>query len=643
VGRNIKSSQSASISKTPKRKGQAIAAPGPDFIAERNEQLRRLFPEAFAEGRVDFDKLRAALGGGADERPERYSFTWAGKRQAICELQKPTWGTLVPCREESVNFDTTQNLFIEGENLEVLKLLYKSYFGRVKLIYIDPPYNTGNDFVYPDDFADPKDAYLRITGQKDAEGNLLTSNPETSGRFHSAWLSMMYPRLFLARQLLRDDGVIFVTIDDVEIHNLRLLMNEIFGEENFITQIEWQKRYTRSNNTDNFTSVIDHVLVYSRSIGFKPNLLERDEEANSRYANPDNDPRGPWKATPFLNQVPPAKRPNLCYEIVNPSTGQKTWPDKKAWRSSKDVLARLQKENRLWWGKDGKSPVPDIKTFLSEVRQGMTPTNFWDHAFAGHTDAANAEIKDLFGEKVFDTPKPSRLIRRMLEIGTSSDTEDTVFDFFGGSCSTAQAVLEQNRTDGGNRCFVIVQLPEPTPKTSAARTAGFKSIAEVSKERIRRVVAKMSKKTEGELPLKNEEMPEDLGFSVFKLTPSAFKPWPGADPSRPDEYARTMELFADPLVVGWKSEPVIHEVALREGFSLTARLEKLSGIKGNTVWRVTDADKGQSFRICLDDELKETAARALGLAIDELFICRDAALTDKLAANLALQCRLRTI
>jgi adenine-specific DNA-methyltransferase len=277
--------------------GEPVHRETVNVAEEQLARLKELFPETFAEGQVDFEKLRATLGDLVDDRPERYTFTWAGKRDAIRLLQTPTRATLVPCREESVNFDETQHVFIEGDNLEVLKLLYKPYFGRVKMIYIDPPYNTGNDFIYPDNFADPLATYLQLTGQQDAEGTLLTSNPETSGRYHSAWLSMMYPRLFLARQLLREDGVIFVSIDDHEVHNLRLLMNEVFGEENFIATVIWQKVYSPKNTAKHFSEDHDYALVYARSAEvWRPNLLPRTAASNARYDNPDSDPRGPWKS-----------------------------------------------------------------------------------------------------------------------------------------------------------------------------------------------------------------------------------------------------------------------------------------------------------------------------------------------------------
>ncbi len=425
-----------------------------DVVAQNVEALRALFPEIFTEGDIDVDVLRQLVGGRVAEDEEKYGLNWHGKRRARQLALTPSTGTLRPAPEESVDWETTQNLVIEGDNLEVLKLLQKSYAGKVKLIYIDPPYNTGKDFVYPDDFRDSIRNYQGITGQVGEGGRKLSSNTEASGRFHTDWLNMMYPRLRLARNLLREDGVIFVSIDDNEVQNLRALLNEIFGEENFVAQVEWQKRYTRSNNTDDFTSVIDHICIYQKSDSFKVNLLARDEAANARFTNPDNDPRGSWKATPFLNQVAPERRPNLCYPIRNPNTGKISNPDKKAWRYERTVFERLLAEDRLYWGKDGTRDVPDIKTFLSEVRAGMTPINFWSHQYAGHTDQANREIKDRFGDKVFDTPKPVLLVQRMLEHGTEG--EDLVVDFFAGSGTTGDAVMVQNASDGRGSVPLIV-------------------------------------------------------------------------------------------------------------------------------------------------------------------------------------------
>ena len=610
----------------------AVAREGYRLADDQVERLKAVFPEAFSEGKIDFEKLRATLGDLGDERPERYSFTWAGKRNAILELQKPTWGTLVPARDESVNFDTTQNVFIEGENLEVLKLLYKSYFGRVKLIYIDPPYNTGNDFVYPDNFADPKEAYLRITGQKDAEGNLLTSNPETSGRYHSAWLSMMYPRLFLARQLLRDDGLLFVSIDDHEVANLRLVLNEIFGEENFVANIVWQKRYVSNATAKYFSDMHDHVLVFAKDFSkIQIKRLERTEEQLADYKNPDEDERGPWRAQDLSASKPYAAG---LFTITGPTGGKFKPPPGRYWRCNEPTFDAWRRDNRIWFGKDGTSR-PMLKAFLSEAQKGITPNTWWSHDFAGHNKEATLEVKALFdGEAPFDTAKPVKLLKRCIELG--ADLDSIVMDFFAGSGSTAQAVLELNHEDGGNRRFILVQLPQPTKRKDYA------NIAEMTRERIRRVLKRMQKDKSDELNLEDATRLVDQGFVAFRLAPTNFKQW---EPAAADaaKLAREMDLFADPLVEKWKPENLIYEVALREGFGVTARLERLPAIKSNKVWRITDAEKEQTFRICLDDEVAPETVRTLELSTDDLFICRDCALTDKLAANLALQCRLRTI
>lgn len=609
------------------------------IVPEQVEQLRDIFPQAFTEGKIDFDKLKESLGEEVDSRPERYSFSWAGKRDAIRLLQTPSRATLVPAKKESINFDETNNIFIEGDNLEVLKLLYKSYFGRVKMIYIDPPYNTGNDFVYPDNFADPLDTYLKLTGQKTAEGNLLTSNPESSGRYHSAWLSMMYPRLFVARQLLRDDGVIFVSIDDHEVHNLRMIMHEIFGEENFVANVVWQKKYTRSNDAKWFSDNHDHILVFARlKEQLQLNLQPRTDEQKAAYSNPDNHPKGPWKATPL--HAKSGNSHDFKYKFRNgitwsPPTG--TYP-----RYSIETMKRMDVNNEIWFGADGRS-MPSRKSFLSDVKEGITPITIWLHDEVGHNHEANNELKALKLEGVFDNPKPTRLIKRMMELTTASNDSDIILDFFSGSCTTAHAMFDLNREDGGNRRFIVAQLPEPTPEKSRARDAGFNSIAEIGKERIRRVIAKMKKDKDGKLDLKNGSSSEDLGFNVFKLEASNYKPWTGPEKSDPEAYAAQMAAFIDPFVPGWKPENVIWEVAIKEGYGLNSEIIHMKGITENAVYHVTDPDKGQSFRICLDEVLKPAAIRALALGKNDLFICRDKAMTDELVANLALQCRLKTI
>ena len=570
----------------------------PDVVAENVEQLKTIFPEAFTEEKVDFEVLKQLLGGMVEEREEKYGLNWHGKRRARQLALTVSTGTLRPCPEESVDWDTTRNLIIEGDNLEVLKLLQKSYSGKVKLIYIDPPYNTGSDFVYPDDFRDNIKNYLELTGQTDGEGRKISSNTEASGRFHTDWLNMMYARLKVARNLLMPSGVMFITIDDVELSNLRKICDEVFGEENFIAQIEWEKRYTRSNNTDGFTSVIDHVLMYGKSEDAKPQLMDRDEAADARYENPDDDPRGPWKPIPFSNPLSPEERPNLAYTIVNPLTGERITPTRKAWRSSQEVFNRHVKENRVWWGKDGTSSVPNIKRFLSEVRQGMTPINLWSHEFAGHTDQANAEIKDIFGDKVFDTPKPLLLIQRMLELSTDASTSQLVLDFFAGSGTTGHAVIAQNIKDGGNRRFILVQMPEVILPSLPARKAGFNDVADITKERIRRAGKQLKER--------NQLFAGDVGFRVFKLASSNIRAW---EPNR-DDLPSTLEESVEHLKTDRTEQDILFELLLKLGIDLTASIEKKT-VAGKTVYSIGCG----TLVVCLSVEIDTAEVEPLAIGI----------------------------
>jgi adenine-specific DNA-methyltransferase len=603
-------------------------------MAERLTQLKELFPEAFVEGRIQWDRLRLALGDAVDERPERYTFGWAGKRDAIRLLQTPGHATLLPDRDASVRWDETENVCIEGDNLEVLKLLYKPYFGRVKMIYIDPPYNTGNDFIYPDNFADPLDTYLKLTGQRDAEGNPLTSNPETSGRYHSTWLSMMYPRLFLARQLLREDGVILVSIDDNEVANLKLLLNELYGEENFLAHITWQKRYVSNVTAQHLSDMHDHILAYARDrAAVTVNKRPRTEEQLKDYKNPDNDPRGPWRAQDLSASKPYSAG---MFTITTPSGREVNPPPGRYWRCNRAQYEEWLADDRIWFGIE-KSGRPMLKAFLAEVQEGLTPNTWWTHEYAGHNKEATLEVKALFdGASPFDTAKPVRLLQRLLEVFSVPDA--LVLDFFAGSATTGQAVVEQNREDGGNRRFILVQLPEPTGRDD------YPTIADISRERVRRVIARMEGEGEGKLALSGRDTPEGLGFKAFRLAPSNFRSWTAQEGTPdPDSYAEQLGTLLDPLVDGWTPEGVIQEVALKEGYGLNLHIERVDTVPAMTVYRVRDPLTGQGFHISLDEQVRRGDLDSLRLGADDLFVCRDAALDDETAANLALQCRLKTI
>ena len=425
-------------------------------------------------------------------------------------------------------------------------------------------------------------------------GNLLTSNVETSGRYHSAWLTMMYPRLFLARQLLQDDGIIFVSIDDHEVHNLRLLMNEVFGEENFIGGFVWRKKAGAGADSKLFFRQHEHILMYSRNIGQIGALFQPlTEKQRSEYKNPDNDPRGPWASTDLTRSDD--NDPARIYEVISP-TGKKFTA---CWSYTKSNFHTLINENRIWWGKQGNSK-PKRKRFLSD-KKGLTPRSWIDIAL---TSDGRRDLEKL-NFSVFDYPKPVKLIKHFLQIATNAN--DLILDFFAGSCTTAQAVLELNEEDGGNRRFITVQLPEPTPEESKARKAGYETISDLGKERVRQVLAKME---EGNLFYDSA----DLGVRVFKLTESNYQLWNGIEEDTPESYTEQMDLFSDnPLIEGWMPEDVIYEVAVKEGYRLDSSIEQVAGIEKNTIFRVVSSDKQQSFFICLDEELFQNELNKLEL------------------------------
>ena len=606
----------------------------PSPLDERLEDLKKMFPEFFTEGKLDVPKLRELLGEGIEEEKERYRFTWAGRRDAIQLLQTPTRATLVPCQEESVEFNTTGNLFIEGDNLEVLKLLYKPYFGKVKAIYIDPPYNTGGDFVYCDNYKDPLSSYLQMTGQKDAEGNSITNNVDKSGRYHSGWLSMMYPRLFLARQLLQDDGIIFVSMDDHEIYNLRMLMNEIFGEENMLQQIVWQRHGGGGNNAKHFALDHEYILAYAKnkeSIGLLRLPLTDEQKAEYTLVDKWHSTLGPHKTRSFLRMRPNDPRPGEQYEIELPD-GTKIFDEWK-WEEPRFLKAKAQDKIHFRKDRNGKWSV-EYKMYLHTSKR--VPRSLLTKE--ERNSDGKKQLSDVLGvADVLNNPKPVGLIKHLLQLST--DPDSLVVDFFAGSCTTAQAVLELNREDGGNRRFIMVQFPELTPENSIARKSGYKTISDIGKARIQGILTSMQKDN-GFIDSEDE----DLGVKTFKLSESNYRLWSGVSEDAPESYAEQMRIFSDnPLMEDWVPENVIYEVALKEGYRLDSLIEQVKDVERNTIFRVVSADQTQVFYICLDDALSQDDIDTLELTNDDLFVCRDQALDDTQAANLALQCRLKTI
>lgn len=509
---------------------------------------------------IDFDVLKQLLGENVDEKEERYGLNWHGKRQARQLALTPSRGTLRPCKDESVDWDNTKNLMIEGDNLEVLKLLQKSYTGKVKLIYIDPPYNTGKDFVYPDNFQDNMKNYLEITGQTE-DGARLSTNTETSGRYHTDWLNMIYPRLKLARNLLKEDGVIFISIDDAEVDNLKKVCSEIFGEENFVANIVWQKKYSPQNDATYFSDMHDHILVYAKqrknskndSNGWNIDFLPRSDEQNAAYKNPDNDPRGVWKSVDL--SVKTYSKAN-DYSITTPSGRIVTPPASRCWQVSEKRFAELCKENKIWFGENGNN-VPSIKRFLTEVQDGVVPTTWWSYKECGHNQEAKQELKKLMeGESVFfDTPKPLRLLDRILHLATTNDKNSIILDFFAGSGTTAHATLNKNIADSGSRRYIAVQLPEKIDDEK------YHTISELTKERLRRAGKKVRED--------NPEWKGDVGFRVFKLDTSNIRPWEATA----ETLSEQIDAYVSPILEGRSEEDLLTELMLKRGIDLSVNIE----------------------------------------------------------------------
>lgn len=612
----------------------------PNKADENFAKLAALFPNAVTETinengevvrAIDKDVLMQEISTVVvDGAEERYQFTWPDKKKAVLAANSPIAKTLRPCRAESVDFDNTENLYIEGDNLDVLKLLQETYLGKVKMIYIDPPYNTGNDFVYNDDFAENTVDYLDRSGQFDEEGNRLVLNTESNGRFHTDWLNMIYPRLRLAKDLLTDDGVIFISIDEHESHNLRKVCDEIFGRENFLANIIWEKRYTRSNNAKRFTTLTEPVLCYAKSIYNIDSIKEkRNEKADSIYSNPDNDPRGVWTSVSYVNPATKEQRPNLVYPIYNPFTKEEVNHPTNAWKYERNTYETHVKENKLYWGKNGENTYPRLKKFLSEMDGGMVPVDLWEHEDAGSTDLASKELEKLIGRKLFDFPKPIELIIKMISllINGENDKELIVLDFFSGSATTAHAVMQLNAEDGGNRKFIMVQLPEETDEKSEAYKAGYKNICEIGKERIRRAGAKIKE----ENPMTTADL--DTGFRVLTLDSTNMKDVY----YNPDELTiETLMGTVDNIKEDRTPEDLLFQVMLDLGVLLSSKIEQ-TVIGGKTVYIVGEYDLEivhPMIIACFDENVTEETITAVAKMKPYYFVMRDSSMAgDSVAAN----------
>lgn len=556
---------------------------------------------------VNFDVLRQLLGDNAvEDAPEAYEFNWVGKQAARAEVLQPTKKTLRPVKEDSVDWDNTQNLYIEGDNLEVLKLLQKSYLGKVKMIYIDPPYNTGNDFVYHDDFAMSADEYAEASGAVDELGNKYIKNMDSNGRFHSDWCSMIYSRLMVARSLLTEDGVIFISIDDNENYNLRKICDEIFGSSNFIAEIVWERAYAPINMVKHFSKSHDYILCYAKDIN-KPvcNGLPRPESTNAKYSNPDNDPRGLWR-TDNLSVGPVV--PSKVYEIITPSGRVCLPPKGRCWLYTKERYEEMVADNRIWFGENGDN-VPAPKRFLSEVKQGLTPMTIWKYTDVGHTQDSMRELRDLFdGEKVFDYSKPVKLMKQIVRLYTNSNENDIILDFFSGSASTAHAVLELNAEDNGNRHFMMVQLQEETPLDSEARKNGYMTIPEIGRDRIIRAASKILK----EHP---EFINQDKGFRVFRLDEGNYE-----DVKRsPKEFKQDqLDLFLNNIKTDRNDLDLLFGCMLDWGVQLSLPMTQ-KVVDGKTIYTVNDGD----LVACFAENVSEDVVKAMAEKMPLRVIFRD--------------------
>ena len=588
-----------------------------DRVEGNVERIAALFPNCVTEAVddqgnlrhvVDFDKLKVELGEVVEGNEERYQFTWPGKRDAIRLANSPIAATLRPVREDSVDFDNTQNLYIEGDNLDVLKLLRETYLGKVKMIYIDPPYNTGNDFVYEDDFSQAAGDYLANSGQYDDQGNRLVANTESNGRFHTDWLNMIYPRLKVARDLLTEDGVIFISIDDSEQCNLKKICDEVFGAVNFIDTVIWEKRYSPQNAVQWFSENHDFVLVFAKNKDlWHPQLLERTTEMNARYTNRDNDPRGPWKAVDSTAQGGHGTKSQF-YVLTAPNGKEHHLPSGRCWLYTEKVMADMIADNRIWFGEDGNN-VPAIKRFLNEVKQGIACQTIWKYQEVGHSQDGKKELKNLFPEGIpFDTPKPSSLIKRMLKIASGPDF--IALDFFSGSATTAHAVMQLNAEDRGKRRFIMVQVPELNNKESEAYKSGYKTICEIGKERIRRA----GKKIKADAGLMGQDL--DIGFRVLRLDSSNMEDVYYT----PDQFdPNAIQGLMDNVKADRSEEDLLFQVMLELDIPLSASIQQ-EQIAGKRVFNVADGHLIATF----DRDINETTVTEVARRKPNFFVMRDA-------------------
>ena len=578
-----------------------------ETVDERSGQLKHL---------IDFEKLKQNLSDSVmSERAERYQFTWPDKSKAILLANSPINATLRPCREDSVDFDNTQNLYIEGDNLNVLKCLKETYLHKVKMIYIDPPYNTGNDFVYEDDFAQSSEEYLANSGQFDEQGNRMFTNAESNGRFHTDWLNMIYPRLKVARDLLTDDGVIFISIDDNEVENLRKVCDEVFGEQNFIATLIWERAFAPKNDAKFISSSHDYIVMCAKRIeNFKIGRLERTQEANARYSNPDNDPRGVWTSGDMLVKT---YNKSCDYPITTPSGKIVNPVPGRCWRFSEESFLEKVKDNRIWFGPEGNG-VPRVKRFLSELKfEGMAPTSILFHKEVGHSQEGSKEVTALFGDKgVFDGPKPVRLLQRLLTLANLDDNS-IILDFFSGSASTAHAVMKMNVEKDKHCSFVMVQLPEHISEKK--KEQGYETVCEIGKERIRRA----GKKIKEESPLTTQDL--DTGFRVLKLDSTNMQDiyYSPKDISQADLFSQVDNVKPDRT-----GEDLLFQVMLELGATLDSKIETTT-IAGKTIYNVAEG----YLVACFDPDVTDDVVKAIAQMQPAYAVLRDTSMKDDSTAT----------